>query len=39
MRLIPIYSQLPLGDADAPIVPFVTTSFPRQVVLTFSVRY
>jgi iron complex outermembrane recepter protein len=38
-NLIPIYSQLPLSDSDAPIVPFVTTSFPRRVVVTFSVRY
>ncbi len=38
-NLIPIYSQLPLADPDAPIVPFVTTGFPRRVVVTFSVRY
>jgi iron complex outermembrane recepter protein len=38
-NLIPIYSQLPLGDADSPVVPFVTTGFPRRVVLTLSVRY
>jgi iron complex outermembrane receptor protein len=38
-NLIPIYSQLALSDPDSPIVPFVTTGFPRRVVVTFSVRY
>jgi iron complex outermembrane receptor protein len=37
--LIPIYSQLPLGDNDSPVTNFVVPGFPRRIVMTVSVHY
>jgi outer membrane receptor protein involved in Fe transport len=36
--LIPMYSQVPLNDDNAPISRFVVPAIPRRVTLTFSTR-